>query len=245
MTMALESSVGMQIVRPNLWVPEPVDAALRGFNPTSELGKIIKTCMDHLPFALAMELLERVTSSVIIESSLSLTVYRGCAEHGPYNLHLCRCRRDIEGYGVVSRKVVTAHGVLHLANSMAATASYTVSNFKFHAIGTGTNAEAATDTALQTELTTEYNPNSTRATGSQAAAAASNNATYTTVGTNTLDSGTPAVTEHMVENSATTAAETIPTNQGLDRSVFSAINLVGANGDGLASTYVLTLTSGG
>lgn len=235
----------LEIINRNLWVPEPVDAALHKYNPRTELGKIIKACFDHLPYALAMELLDRVTSSVIMESSLSLTVYRGCEEHGPYNLHLCKCPRRIEGYGIVGRKVVTAHGVLHLANSMAATASYTVSNFKFHAIGTGTTAEAATDTVLVTELTTEYNPNSTRATGSQAAAASSNNATYTTVGTNTLDSGTPAVTEHMVENSATVAAETIPTNQGLDRTVFSAINLVGANGDGIASTYVLTLSSGG
>lgn len=245
MTMALESSPTFQIVRKDLWVPEPVSAALRAFSPSSELGKIIKTCFDHLPLDIALELLERVTSSVIMESSLSLTVLRGCPEHGPYKLHLCKCPRSIEGYGVVGRKLVTAHGVLHLANSMAATASYTVSNFKFHAIGTGTTAEAATDTVLVTELTTEYNPNSTRATGSQAAAAASNNATYTTVGTNTLDSGSPAVTEHMVENSATTAAETVPTNQGLDRTVFSAINLVGANGDGLASTYVLTISSGG
>lgn len=235
----------VEVLVRNTWVPAPVDDALRRFNPSSELGAIIKRCFDHLPFALAMDLLERVTSSVIMESSLSLTVYRGCPEHGPYHLHLCRCRREIEGYGVVSRKVVTAHGVLHLANSMAATASYTISNFKFHGIGTGTTAEAATDTVLVTELTTEYNPNSTRATGSQAAAAATNNATYTTVGTNTLDSGTPAVTEHMIENSATVATETIPTNQGLDRSVFAAINLVGANGDGIASTYVLTFTSGG
>lgn len=238
-------AVAVELMRPNLWIPEPVDAALRQYRPSTELGKIIKTCFDYLPLPLAMELLDKVCSSVVIESSLALKVIRGCEEHGPYRLDLCRCPREVEDYGVVGRKVVTAHGVLHLANSMAATASYTVSNFKFHAIGTGTTAEAATDTVLVTELTTEYNPNSTRATGSQAAAAASNNATYTTVGTNTLDSGTPAVTEHMVENSATVAGETIPTNQGLDRTVFSAINLVGANGDGLSSSYVLTLSSGG
>src|SRR5581483_3821899 len=37
---------------------------------------------------------------------------------------------------------------------------------KFHGVGTGTNAAAAGDTALQTEITTQINPDSTRATGS-------------------------------------------------------------------------------
>lgn len=237
--------MAVAILNRHLWVPEPVDAALHKYNPKTELGKIIKACFDHLPLDMAMDLLDHITSSVIMESALSVTVLRGCPEHGPYNLHLCTHRREIEGYGIVGRKVITAHGVLHLANSMAATATYTVSNFKFHAIGTGTTAEAATDTTLVTELTTEYNPNSTRATGSQAAAASSNNATYTSAATNTLDSGTPAVTEHMLVNNATVAGETIPTNQGWDRTVFSAVNLVGANGDGILTSYVTTFSSGG
>jgi hypothetical protein len=108
---------------------------------------------------------------------------------------------------------------------------------KFHGIGTGTTAEAIGDTALVTELTTEYNPNSTRATGSQTEAAAN---IYQTVGTNTLDSGTPAVTEHGIFTQAATGGGTL-----LDRSVFAAINLVGANGDGLQTDYRFTVTAGG
>lgn len=243
--MALAAAPRLEIVRKGAWVPEPVAHALRTYAPSSELGKIIKTCFDHLPGPLAFEVLDRITSSIVCESSLALSVIRGCAECGPYGLALCRHPRAIEGYGIVGRRQVTAHGVLHLVNDMAATATYTVSNFKFHAIGTGSTAEAATDTVLVTELTTEYATDNVRATGTQVAAASGNNATYQSVATNTLDSGTPAITEHMLENSATKAAETLPTNQGFDRTVFAAINLVGANGDGLASTYTWTLNSGG
>lgn len=224
------------------WRPDPVTAALNEFNPSTELGAIIKRCFEYLPGPLALELLDKITSTLVAESSLALVVIRGCERH---QLTPCNCAKVREDHGVVSRKLVTAHGVKWIVNCMAGTALYTVTNMKFHAIGTGTTAESATDTALVTELTTEYNPNSTRATGTTVAGVSGNNATYQSVGTNTLDSGTPAVTEHMLETSATTAAETEGSNQGLDRSVFSAINLVGANGDGLQSTYTLTINSGG
>ncbi len=244
--MVLATAPRLEIINRGAWVPEPVDHALRAYNPSSELGKIITTCFDHLPGPMAFDVLDRITSSIVCESALALSVIRGCPECGPLGriLHCTHCR-EVEGYGIVGRRQVTAHGVLHLVNSMAATASYTVSNFKYHAIGTGSTAEAATDTVLVTELTTEYNPDNTRATGTQVAAASGNNATYQSVATNTLDSGTPAITEHLLENSATKAAETVPTNQGFDRTVFAAINLVGANADGLASTYTWTLNSGG
>jgi hypothetical protein len=60
---------------------------------------------------------------------------------------------------------------------------------------------------------------------------------YRSVGTNTLDSGTPAVTEHGLFSASTTGTL-------LDRTVFAAINLIGANGDSLQSTYSFTLTAG-
>ncbi len=147
--------------------------------------------------------------------------------------------RLVEDYGVVSRKVITNEGVDEMVSDFAG-AGGDISNFHFHGIGTGTNAEAQTDGALQTELTTEYNPNSTRATGSQVQNMGPTPDTFTTVGTNTLDSGTPAVTEHGIFSTASTATSLL-----WDRSVFSAINLVGANGDGLQSTYTLTINAGG
>lgn len=135
-------------------------------------------------------------------------------------------------YGLVSTRVVTTAGVNYLTADFAGGAN-DINLFKFHGIGTGATAEAIGDTALGTELTTQYNPDSTRATGSQASATN----TYTTVGTNTVDAAV-AITEHGILTQAATGGGTL-----WDRSVFSAINL--ASGDSLQSTYVLTASSGG
>lgn len=140
----------------------------------------------------------------------------------------------IDDYGLASLRVVTTAGVGFIVDGFQNLVE--VENMKYHGIGTGTTSEASGDAALVTELTTEYNPNSTRATGTTTESAAN---VYRTVGTNTLDSGTPAVTEHGVLSQAATGGGVL-----LDRSVFSAINLVGANGDGIQSTYDLTLTAG-
>jgi hypothetical protein len=131
----------------------------------------------------------------------------------------------VEDYGVVSRRLVTNAGVGYIVDALQNLVEPEL--LKYHAIGTGTTAEAVGDTALVTELTTQYAPDNTRATGSQTEAAAN---IYQSVGTNTLDSGTPAVTEHMLTR---------------DRSVFAAINLNGANGDGLQTDYRWTLNAGG
>jgi hypothetical protein len=143
---------------------------------------------------------------------------------------------DVIDFGLASAAVVTDVGCQKIVAAMNTSDATTAVAFKFHGLGTGTTAEAAGDTALVTELTTEYNPNSTRATGTQTTG--STTKVYRTVATNTLDSGTPAVTEHGVFSASSAGSL-------LDRSVFSAINLVGANGDGIQSTYDLTFTSGG
>jgi hypothetical protein len=149
-----------------------------------------------------------------------------------------RVRRGLDGpwieYGLASLRVVTDAGVADIVTRFAGTSAANIANYKFHGFGTGTTAEAAGDTALVTELTTEYVVNSTRPTGSQASATN----TYTSVGTLSPDSGgTLAITEHGLfsANSGATL---------LDRSKFSAVNLV-ASADSLQTTYVLTLTSGG
>lgn len=135
--------------------------------------------------------------------------------------------------GLASLRVVTTAGVTYIAADMAGGAS-DINAFKYHGIGTGTNAEAIGDTALQTELTTQYNPDSTRATGNQS----SSGGVYTTVGTVAPDSGgTLAITEHGIFSAA--SAGTL-----LDRSVFSAYNVV-AGTDSIQITYNLTFSSGG
>jgi hypothetical protein len=133
---------------------------------------------------------------------------------------------------VLESSLVTDAGVALIVDALDNTLAD--ATIKYHGLGTGGTAEAASQTALVTELTTEYNPNSTRATGtfSQPSANISQS-----VATNTVDAAA-AVTEHGVFTQAATGGGTM-----LDRSLFSVINL--ANGDSLQSTYSLTLTSGG
>lgn len=139
---------------------------------------------------------------------------------------------DVLDLGLISMRVITDAGVAAISDSFNNTFENEL--FNFHGMGTGVTAESAAQTALVTELTTEYNPNSTRATGTQTTPTN----VYQTVGTNTIDSGTPAVTEHGIFSQAATGGGTM-----LDRSLFAAINLV--SGDGIQFTYQLTLTSGG
>lgn len=140
--------------------------------------------------------------------------------------------------GLASVRLVTNAGRDEIIDEFdgATAAGFDLTTFNFHGIGTGTVAPAVGDTALGTELTTEYNPNNTRATGTQSQPTSD---VYRTVATNTLDSGTPAITEVGVLSQAATGGGVL-----LDRFTFAAINLVGANGDGLQTTVNLTMAAG-
>lgn len=137
--------------------------------------------------------------------------------------------------GLMSLRVVTDAGVAKIVALLNTTDATTGTTFKYHGFGTGTTAEAAADTALVTELTTQYAVDSTRPTGSQTNNGA---AVYRSVGTLSPDSGgTIAITEHGLFSAA--SAGTL-----LDRSKFTAVNLV-AGSDSLQVTYDLTVSSGG
>lgn len=143
------------------------------------------------------------------------------AEHGDLDL------------GLASLRVVTTAGANYIVDAFQNTTE--VENFKYHGLGTGTNAEASADTALQTELTTEYATDSTRVTGSQGEGASAN--IYRTSATITPDSGgTLAITEHGVFSAS--SAGTL-----LDRSKFAAVNLVTPS-DSLTPQYDLTIVAG-
>lgn len=138
-------------------------------------------------------------------------------------------------YGLASLRLVTNAGVNYLVDALQNLVE--AENLKFHALGTGTTAEAATDTALVTEWSSAEYSGGVRATGSLAEGASAN--IFKTVGTNTkANAGTSAVTEHGILSQAALGGGTL-----LDRSVFSAINL--AQNDALQTTYDLTLSSGG
>lgn len=152
--------------------------------------------------------------------------------YGALWLRVFRGDGAVEELGLASLRVVTDAGVAYLTADMAAGAN-DINLFKFHGFGTGGAAEAAANTTLTTEETTQYNPDNTRPTGSQA----SSTNTYTTVATYSPDSGgTRAITEHGIFTA--TSAGTL-----LDRSLFSVVNLVAAS-DSLQATYVLTVPSG-
>lgn len=148
-----------------------------------------------------------------------------------YLTHITAAGEVIE-LGLASMRVVTTTGVGFIVDAFQN--STELENLKYHGIGTGTNAEAAGDTSLQTESTTALNPDSTRATGSTTEGASAN--IYRTVGTVTVDASV-SCTEHGVFSQAATGGGTL-----LDRSVFSVVSLGSA--DSLQATYDLTFTAG-
>jgi len=137
----------------------------------------------------------------------------------------------ITDYGVLSTRLVTNNGAGFIVDAFQNLVE--LETMKFHGIGTTNTAEAAGDSALAAELSTVYNPDNTRATGTTTEQSAQ---VYETVGTNTVD-GSAAVVEHGIFSQAATGGGTL-----LDRSVFSTINL--ASADSLQTTYRLTVNSG-
>lgn len=194
------------------------------FKPNSRLGKFIRTCFSSLPMEQVDELVRSILATTVMESSLKATHIRWDDKLGIYV-------RD--NYGVVSRKVITTAGVGFLVDAWQNSLELEI--MKYHGVGTGTNAEASGDTALQTESTTALNPDSTRATGSLTEGATAN--IFRTVGTVTFDASA-AITEHGILSQAATGGGTL-----WDRSVFSAVNV--ASGDSIQFTYDMTASAGG
>lgn len=168
-----------------------------------------------------------------------ILVARLCGIGHSYGALYAEVRRGdgtIVNLGLLSLRVVTTAGVNKIVACLNTSDASTATTFKYHGFGTGTTAEASGDTALVTELTTEYATNSTRPTGSQTTGGSSN--IYRTVGTLTPDSGgTLAITEHGVFSASSSGTL-------LDRSKFSAVNLDSTAGDSLQVTYDATFPAG-
>jgi hypothetical protein len=204
-------------------VPDPLRDRLRFFSPKTDLGRIVRSCFAFLPADLAGELLDHISRTVVLESSLGAVILRG-GKLNPFS---------IEDYGIVSRKVITTAGVNFLVDAWQGTVEPEI--MKYHGIGTGSTAEAAGDTALVTESTTALNPDSTRATGSLTEGASAN--IFRTVGTNTVDASV-TVAEHGIFSQAATGGGTL-----WDRSLTGSLALV--SGDSLQTTYDCTCSAGG
>ena len=129
------------------------------------------------------------------------------------------------GKRVVRNRVVTdAYATLLVDELQASVAAH--STFKYHDSGTGTTAEAATQTALVTPC------GEARDTGTQTETSAK---VYKSVATHTY-AGTFAITEHGLFNASTVGTM-------MDRSLFATINVV--SGNQIQWTYELSVSSGG
>lgn len=142
---------------------------------------------------------------------------------------------QITELGIVSLRVVTDTGVGFIVDAFQN--SVELENMKFHGYGTGAGAEAAGNTTLTTELAAQYPTDNVRPTGTTTEGATAN--IYRSVATLDPDADV-AITEHGVFSQAATGGGVM-----IDRSLFAAINLSGAGGDTLQTTYELTFTSGG
>ena len=135
--------------------------------------------------------------------------------------------------GLISARVVTVAGMNFLVSAFQNLAELEL--LRYHGVGTGTAAEASTDTALAVEATTQYNTSNVRPTGSLAQGTSAN--IYETVATVTVKAAI-GVTEHGIFSQAAVPGGTL-----LDRSVFAVVNL--QSGEGISFTYDISFPAGG
>ncbi len=137
-------------------------------------------------------------------------------------------RRDgtVEDLGLICTHAVTDAYVAQLVDTLQSSVA-TFSDYKYHDSGTGTAAEAAADTTLETPT------GEARDVGTQIEGATAN--IYKSVATNTY-AGSFAITEHGLFNASSGGIL-------MDRSVFTAITVT--SGDRIEFTYQLTNTAGG
>lgn len=211
----------LQIVRKDEWIPDELRERMRGWSPRTGLGRVIRDCLKFLPAEMAAELVDRISRVLVVESSLSIVVFRGDGR--------------VEDHGVVSERVVTDAGAGFWVDSWQNLVE--MENMKYHGFGTGSTAEAAGQTALVTELTTEYATDNTRPTGTTAENAAN---IFESVATLSPDgAGSLSIQEHSLFSQAATGGGVM-----WDRSLTGTQTLT-RSADSLQATYRMTATSGG
>lgn len=145
--------------------------------------------------------------------------------YGTLKLQVAHADGTTTDYGVVSHRVITTAYVTNLATYQYDGSGVLLTAFDYHAIGTGTTAESAADTQLQTEVESRVSGTPTNPSAGVYRSTASFSIT-----------GTRAITEHGLLSAASTGTL-------CDRSVFSAVNVV--NGDTVTTQYSLTYSAGG
>lgn len=209
-----------QVMRKGLWIPEEIDSLIHSHRPQTKLGRLIRLACRYLPHPeMAATILEELSKVVIIGSSLDVRVMRASGA--------------FENYGRVSEKVITSAGVDFLVDNFQGLKD--LDQFKYHGLGESSTAESTAQTALGSELSTEYATDNTRPTGTQTEGATAN--IYRTVGTATVD-GACDIEEHGIFDQEATGGGTM-----WDRSLTGTVSLV--SGDTFVGQYEVTATAGG
>lgn len=151
------------------------------------------------------------------------------------SLFLSRVRANgkVDDLGLAGCRVITNAGAGFFVDAMQGLVD--VGQMRFHGVGTGTAAEAASNTALTTELTTQYASSNSRPQGTATEASGSANV-FESSATITV-SAAVSLTEHGIFNRAAVGGGVL-----LDRSVFPSVSL--AASESLQATYQLTFTAG-
>jgi hypothetical protein len=156
--------------------------------------------------------------------------------YGQLSLTITRGNGEVVDLGLASLRLITTTGVGAIVDAFQNTKE--LENFKFHGWGTGAGAEGSGNTALGTELTTQYAVDNTRPTGTTEEGAGAN--IYKSVATLTPDSGgTINVTEHGLFDQAATGGGVM-----LDRDLFTAVPIT-AGSDSLQGDQQITFAAGG
>jgi hypothetical protein len=220
--LPLRGDLGLRVIRAAA-IPDALSDKIERFNPSSKLGRVVRLCLQHLPDDLALELMDRVQSAVIMESALGIKVLR-------VN-HQDRRLQAVEDWGIVSEKVVSRAGVNYLVDAFQGTVSSTA--LKYHGMGTSSAAESTANTALTAESTAITG--NVRATGSLTEGSTTN--IFQTVGTLTCDTAV-TIKEHGLFSTSGFGAGTL-----WDRSIFADVGL--SSGDSIQFTYNLTIADAG
>lgn len=145
--------------------------------------------------------------------------------YGELHAVLIRADGNRVDYGLISTRAVTDAFVADIVDNLQ-TGAASFQAYDFHASGTSSTAESAAHTGLQADSGVA------RVTGTASEPATNQ---YRSVGTQSYTSSL-GIQEHGLFNASTSGTL-------MDRSVFSAINVV--SGDSIQFTYTLTCTSGG
>lgn len=211
----------LEIVRRDEWIPGELRGRMRDWSPRTGLGRVIRDCLRYLPIEMAAELVDRISRVVVLESSLSVVVVRGDGR--------------VEDHGVVSERVVTDTGCAYWVDAWQNIVE--MENMKYHGFGTGATAEGAGQTALVTELTTQYAVSNTRPTGTLTENAST---VFESVATlSPSGSGSLSIQEHALFSQAAAGGGVM-----WDRSLTGTQTLT-RGADSLQATYRMTATSGG